>query len=745
MVRSYVALVPLAQIGQVEDLRPIVDRLPKSLKPIDLLQPFEIELRATAALCSSERLLGACELLVDPERRGPVVVPDDGDWDELLCGLWSVLWPQARQSLTCRHAAGPEALGQGTAIAVTPRRCVPKWRGESIVLQEHGNASAVARAMLEHNLRGPEFELLESLPADPRILGVLHRSRTLIQRPPSDMSAIELRSLFDIVARAAPLNTDERLKARISDSLVAKLTNADPQEIFALANLNVPDGWPHSEKIHGAVRAWLKGRLLALDATRLGQFIGRLADQRYQAWWRNAIRLGLADAFEAASPETMAAHAWEWTRQRPVTITELDDVKCFTRADDEQLAKVAPNSISVDVGRELVRVSGRRGLPHLHALGVAVLFEPPEALERQAAFPNGGDGLRTLLSRFTGKQTVALACTGVMEAFPRAVDALRESPALLEDLDARSKQWRALLTKAVLSGVHPWNGLTRAKEVADGVVEYLLTNDHIDQDFVEAIAVDFPSVLQHPDRHRLWSRVREPVLQKMMRSTASECLAAIRRGETISMEPELQVLVSEIVVEELNARKLTDEGVATVLPALPAGTDHIIEAWIRNRSMVSLSTATGSRIGEAIQAALATEAARRVYEEYSRRGNWPLRAVLVDCRDLFPAHERWSVPSRYQLTHAEKHELFVQLRDIGCALYPGGPPVDLWEDTGGDAAWIPNAPTGAQNWQLAIENIERGHRKAPRAVRLIDRMLREFSHGQHGPTLQLMLRLLQES
>jgi hypothetical protein len=602
----------------------------------------------------------------------------------------------------------------------------------------------VARALIERDIRGPEFHLLESLPADPRILGVLYRSRSLIERSPSDLSVIELRSLIDVVGRASPPNSDVVLKRNITASLTAKLVTAEPQEVLALANLSIPQGWPGAESIDGAVRNWTKARFFALDGARAGQLLGRINDRRYQGWWPEAVRSGIRDAFERGTLEAIARSLWRWTNERPTSFVDLDEVRNFTSSEDEPLAELAPRTISGDAAGELLRVAQRRSLPHLHSIAVTVLFEPGEALRQQQAFANGNEGLRTLLKRLTGKQLVELATGGISEALPRAAEALQQQPSLLDGFDVHNAHWRALLSRAGVNGWQPWKAFAAPKAVVDEVVAYLGGTERIDHGFVDVIAPDFPSLLGSNGRSRLWSRLRAPAAQTMMRSTAVEVLELIMRGETVTIEPELQSVVADLVVEELNAKHLTDESVATLLTELPAAVGQIVDGWMRTRPTYrALPTATAVRIGRAIHSAGAAEVARRLFEHFSRGGHWQLRPVLVECRELFPLSERWKVPTRHNMTWNEKHELFTELREIGCALYPEGPTVDLWEDAGGDASGLPKSPTGAECWQIAIHSVEHGHRRAPNARRLVSRMLRDFSGGPQGEKLELMLKLLE--
>ena len=76
-----------------------------------------------------------------------------------------------------------------------------------------------------------------------------------------------------------------------------------------------------------------------------------------------------------------------------------------------------------------------------------------------------------------------------------------------------------------------------------------------------------------------------------------------------------------------------------------------------------------------------------------------------------------------------------------CAL-PRGPSPYFWDDIGGHASTRPLLSTGAESWQLALDKIERGAWRYPKVSALIERLLEEFSNGEHGGKLAVIRSLL---
>lgn len=744
MVRSFVALVRREHAGALEQLRDLLDGLPDRYDSELALETRRVEVKpyVDPTPGDAERWRSLCELLIDPERNDAVVVPDDGDWPRLFEILWGHLWPEARVALVCRHAVGPEALALGTTVAITPRANLPKWTKYLIVSQSHGSVPAAARVIHERDHADLRQEELDARPADLRIVGRLHRSGELFTKLRDGTATfLDAKALMELVVRAAPEGRGDTLKAEISRTLARRVGTGALPDVLGLSNLHWPPSWLGRELCVQAVHEWMRFNLPALDGGAVSKVLARLRDPRYQDWWRAAIAAGIGEMLKASPPAVVGGALWTWVASQPTLVGELEEAVPFLQPHDRAIALAAPASLSPEAARDLLSVAERRGLPHIHAVAVSVTMEPVAALRKQQAFRDrGAEGVETLLSRLSKQQVIGLATAGVADAIVFGANLIREDPELLDGCDVGNPNWRGLWMKAIERGLKPWAGMKEATRLAMTVVDHVLGSDRVDAGFLQSISPGFPGVSRHPRRAEVWSRIPPGARDSLMENTAAEIAERIRIGETVLIEEELAPAVGCRVMAGVS--RYADQHLPALVRSLPALADAIIAAWLEVNGRRPINPMTAVELGAAILEGKLKVTAELVYDRLVKRGEWWLGPVAVACKALIPVQHHWALHSSHVLTNQERHEVFKELREVCCALFPEGPPPYFWDDVGGHASTRPLLSTGAESWQSALDKIERGAWRYPKVSALVERLIEEFSNGEHGGKLAVIRSLL---
>jgi hypothetical protein len=745
MVRSYVALIDLELMGELTNLAEVTKRLPHELADDSFSEAFEIEESDPIPPKLGPRYESLCEHLVKSDRQKPVILPNEGDWAELLSTLWWYLWPEARGRLACLHAAGPESEpSTTTTILVTPASAINKWAGYPIVDRTAVRTDA-ARVLCGET--SPAFANLRrelgALPSDLRMIGLMESAAVILKRSDDALATtIELKMLLEAVIRLAPASTaGTHLKMRIVDRLAESIKRSAVSDILSLSNLSVGTSGVSLSGLARAVRAWVTQHVASSEPHHASTIIRRLADSRFAAWWREAVREGLLPVIATASVSVWET-IWTWVAHRPAVMTELLQEVALPEGAEVLIARACPRSLTAPLAEAALALARSRGWPRLHGSVVAAIATPRQAYEQQIAFSTRPrEGLTALLERLDGSEIVDLAVTfDDDELRRRAISAVVAAPGLLTDLDVTKPVWRDIWRRAIDSGLPLWAGIRDPGRVAQQLVNQVAEGDPIDEELILALGGTLPRL---PDGlpSSFWERATPPVRDAIARALAFQWLAAIGDA-ALPAAPDSQVLAAilDVFAEQLSTRSFRLDLLPIILDN--TGQPAFMERLLGGQAIAlptSVARELGLRIAKWSDATLASTAFKRW-----RRGWDDLQPLLIECTSLLDRWDRWKLPTSQRPSADDVRSLLIELRQIGCELYPEGPPDHLWEDAGGKAWAMFRGSTGAENWTQAVSLIERGASGAPRARRLIQELRRAFSNSPNEERLSILERWLED-
>ncbi|MGH7437387.1 MAG: hypothetical protein ACRENE_17045, partial [Polyangiaceae bacterium] len=635
MVRSYVALVELAVISDLRNLAEVTARIPSQLLDDQFSSPFDIEGIEPPQSSPGPRYDGLCESLVAADRKLPVIVPDEGDWEMLLTTLWSFLWPEARRNLTCLHASGPEAIpATDPTILVTLRSAVNKWAGYPVV--EHLPARTDAAKFLRGARSQAMAQLrldLGALPADPRMVGLLERAAALLKLQLSGTAGVlDLKTLLEAVARLAPGAHEARsLKDRLVDSLATVVTaHARLVDVLSLSNLDLASHGVHTSSLEGAVRSWVARWLIRAEAHDVVKILRRAGDERFVGWWRRAVREGLRAVFATGDLASWEA-AWAWAVLRPEALADLQRELLLDGAVELVVARACPRSLSAELATAGIALATAQNWPRVHAAVVAGAFAPREALERQLRFPERGrDGLGLLLERLDGPQLVELSLSFEEEELRRrAANAIVAAPGLLAGLDATNTAWLDLWSGALAAGLSVWAGIRDRTRVSEVVLDAVSSGAAIDEGILLSMASDLP-LLPRGVPQAFWLRASPRVRNAYARAIGIRWLASLADPAATRPAPELFPTMLEVFAEQLAARSFRMDLLSRALDL--SGNSGFLKRFI-DGPVTGVPPAVARELGLRVQRAGDKELASAAFAQWDK-GRRELEPFLIECSSL---------------------------------------------------------------------------------------------------------------
>ncbi|RCV89830.1 CHAT domain-containing protein [Billgrantia montanilacus] len=422
MVRARVALVPLAECGNLADLTPLL-----------------------SAIGHSEQSAGAefagtvVERLATTDR--PIAIPALSIAPGLLSALWPRLWAGARRELSLRTVFAEESLNIATPpkIALFPSALLARWRGNPMTSQPEpcsspagrwfaGEASPQLQRLLEENDK--------RLPGDLSVLLRLNRLVEKLDALHSGRGTLADALLIVRTQEAFPgglcLPSED---AEVVSAALLKLPDSSAGEIRT-ASLTRLEQIQNLDAVTDAVAQWVETRIVDADDQDALWILQHHLSPSHSEWWRKGVSEGLASAVSRAS-RSLASAIWRWLELRPQAIQWLLRYFDCSGPTESWLASDAPDLPKGPLLDEMEQVCSAMNWPTLLATilrGRRHLSDVVGIVRTATKTPEAG--LEAMLaSRGASEAVIAAATTGWPPLLDRAAEATREQPQLFCGVD----------------------------------------------------------------------------------------------------------------------------------------------------------------------------------------------------------------------------------------------------------------------------------------------------------------------
>lgn len=442
MVRASVALIPLAECGNVSDLSSVL---------------------SAVGHCSESS--GGAEFAGTVVERlavtnSPIAIPNLSIAPGLLSALWPRLWVGARRELSLRTVFAAESLNISTPprIALFPAALLTRWRGIRVTSEPDQCSSPAGRwfaGEASPQLRRLLHENAEHLPGDYSVLIRLNRLVEKLDALHSGQGSLADALLIVRTQEAFPggLSLPPEDAAVVGEALL-KLVESAAGEVRT-ASLTRMDQVPNREAVKGAVTRWVKARIAEANDQDALWILQHHLSESHSAWWRDGVAAGLASA--VGTTRILAIAMWRWLELQPQALRWIESYLDANERSEVWLAADAPTLPGGTLLDEVRRLCSTKDWPTLLATvlrGRRPLADVVGVIRSATATPELG--LEALVAeRSAPEVVVAAATTAWPPLLDRAADATRTQPHLFASVGDKPAVFELLRRHLVLGGRFP--------------------------------------------------------------------------------------------------------------------------------------------------------------------------------------------------------------------------------------------------------------------------------------------------
>ncbi|WP_149194220.1 effector-associated domain EAD1-containing protein [Luteimonas suaedae] len=731
MVLSHALIVPLDEIVETTDLRPLLalliatPELPANLETCVVPAP-------TGGLPEAFDLLPAAAALAE-RGAGQVVRIGTQGFEELVVALWFHFWPELRASFAFRLSFTPQDLVEmpKPALVCTPTSLAIRWTGHRVIgIEVPATVSRAAKILSGGFEPKPVLNFAREIGACldrfsdfPLLLQAYDLAGHATPKLDECISTIRL------VDRLSPdPSAGSAGKTKVLMRLLSRLGDASVRDVLLLRNLN-GSGFPAMRSLWAALENWAAKNsfLESDDEDMLSIFDNVFSPVAAVEAWRSAITRGITTAVSVNS-ESFSAAFWRWAHARPATLAELGASLPRDHDLEARLSEIVPEKISLNAA-QTVRVLGlSKDWMRLHGAAVGASLAPRDAVLKQLEVDTDSkclEGVKAALRLATPSQKIALALELVESRVVQiAAEEVARKPKLLKDIDFTSKPAQELWARALAINAEAWKGPADPQRSFSTVIEMLLDSGQANAELIAALAkTPVADLNNHPRRIEVWQSVNEPVRTDLLKTTAAGWLErAVADSSACAPEPCLEAAILDGESLDRQLRALTSNGIGTairIMAVLPNHDEARFIAWLDVMSTMQRSLATAD--AEAIGRLVLDRRWRKAVDslvQLVRNGRQDVKQALRICRDMISIWDAFLL-GLSPITNEEKWHL---LQELLIDLYPAGPnDNELWSRAGGQVAELQTHGNGKSQWRDAVSQVRRG--KRPR----LRRLLREIS------------------
>ena len=739
MVFSHALIVPLDEITQISDLRPLLEILTPDERVRPTVQTIDLpSIESERQPPESCDLLDVAEALVSTEKL-PTVRAGHVGFDDLAVALWARLLPRMRQSFAFRLSFGPDDLVEDLmpALVCTPHAMVGRWTGYRVIrsgaVQE---PTSLASAVLSSRRNIDSLlEFMCEIGAEPETFIDL---RLLDQAYQFSTKQQTLKSCIGAVRLIGKLSPDSKVGRNRKDVLVRQLmevvTGANAEDILLMRNLQL-SAFPSPYRVWQKLKAWATKNvyshnqdhhmlLVLKDATSDGAVAG----------WRAAFLDGLAEAARACKPD-LADAFWRWIQICP-DIVDSAFRGVMAEADVERcVAEAAPRSISEEIAETLLVLVRSRGWLRVHGAVLSSKCSPLDSVRQQIVVDTDLsfiEGVR--LSLRNAKQKEILNCAleiGEPRTISLAGETAAKHPNLLASVDFSGLNAQTIWQEALAIDSDSWQGPVNPEAAICVVLDCLLDGGRVNLPLVDQLSfTPIADLGSYPHRTEVWRHVDGFARDNFLAATAKGWLEhAADSHVPFKPEPELQSAILAADALEPTLSELCPDNFGTAVRIISA-----LDRYDENKFMrlihdvladpFSLSVSDAEGIGHLILNRRWKETAENVVKKY-RSGRKDLKPTLRTCFDVLSFWTRLSL----NLTPLSKSEKWDAFENLAIDLYPSGPnEKGVWERAGGNDSDLLLHENGRTQWREALRNVRRGAGVQP--IDILNSMKEDFPNNE---------------
>ena len=743
MVFSHALLAPLDEIGETQDLGPLLRLLATSDRQRPDATTVQV-VHAEAHVPPATDLIDTAEAL-GANGRLPVVRLGHVGFDDLVVALWTHLSPEIRRDFAFRLSFDPRDLVERPrpALVCTPRGMAGRWFEYPVIRSAaRREPGSLAAAILSgHGKAAPVIEFMQEMGVKPASFPDL---RLVEQAYRLDIGEPTLERRVGVTRLIEKLSPDSDAGEGGKDILVRRLCDvlsaARAEDILLLRNVQLT-AFPSANRVWKALERWVAENSYAKDQDV--QMLSVLKDATTSnaavQEWRTAILDGLAVATGSAKSSFPRAF-WRWLQIRTEIVAAVFRHVPVEARIEERLASATPRNLDKASAETLEALALSRGWLRLHGAVLSASCSTSEAVRRQVAVdtdPSFVEGLRAALRCAKPEELVECALEIEDPRMPRlAGEAVAKASRILAEMDLTAIKAQAIWCEALAIDPESWRGPADPAAAFHSILDRLLDGSGTVPTLIERLS-DTPvaDLGSYPRRPEIWSRIGGVARHNLLATTVTGWLKqATSVGVPFVPEYDLQTAILEHDELEQTLNALIPNRVGTAVRIVTALSPYDQQQFLRllrksTSRTTSLSIPDAEGIGRLVLERRWEVVAADLVGQF-KSGRRDLKPALRACYDMLDWWER-IVLGLVPVSECEKWEGF---QELAVELYPGGPDDGgLWERAGGDDADLPTKDDGRSRWRTAVRNIRNG--KGPTPSALLDAMMKDFPNNKRIPHL----------
>lgn len=738
MVLSEVALWPLAEIGALEDLSPILCEL----SGIETFEP-----------ASESNLIQVAEVLMT-NQEVPIVVCDCLDvLPRIIAGLWQRLWPEARMNFSSRVAISPPQNSTSSKppwFFGVPASRKLQWQQpykkielgtQQVNLVEYSRAAQYLSGRIDKTMA----DIIEAIPprqSDLLYLARVARAADSLEKMKFSQNYEDAISLLRTLIALAPFDDEaSHYKQHAITTIAQAMEDASSLQITAIANILLPP-LPSKSELEQSLQNWVLENAAKIDVSESTILLNKLHREKAQPWWQSSVRDGLRKGI-ATFDKVWALAVLNW-----LTVRDLDSVLA-------ELIK-APNSIEgklIEAAKEkhwtkvdidhLRDQSVKRKWPILHAWCLAQSMSASDAFDAQYSFVGESfPGLEFLVHNLPANDVVKAVVSRDDSDLATLIAQLTiQHPELLRWLDISKPSSRLIWATHVELGDRAWPEIFQANEQGRKLLDAAISGEE-SHCLVATFASDLSQVtVDHPRRKELWERLTLPESREILSHVAKAFIERLNANQKMA-QPE--PVLANAIVEILRRSRPSAWAVCTILSWDITFSEHEVNGWISQFTGIEWRS-------------VAPEIGRIVFAKKWRKVTGELNSIWRSIPEATPAAEacrallsRWDqfmfvfsgCSTSKPTTLQDQTTLINRVAEIGSDLQPDALD-EIWERAGGQIKHLESRSTPSARWQIASKLAANGA-LPEKLLSLVCELKENFPKNDQLIELESVLRNIEE-
>jgi hypothetical protein len=745
-VYSHVLLLPLTQVAQLPDLRPLLTALPADAPKKLPLAALEVQSTAAPSLTLTPRLGYLLHEVVHSPRPGVLVWADQVGFDEAAALVWQVLGPDERQQLRFSLGFLPSYQRDPTeslTLVAVPDSLLQRWRNTFQVVETTADYTSLDEAEawlagLPH--QSPNLSLLlqelDPAPTTPSDLDTL-------QRVASTAATLPKAALRDVLALATLLyhyptrpayhrQVLARLQQLIADSPAGELQRLGSVQETMLSGDSL-------RQLGQAVQARFTELASQVSTAELLPVLVNWHDEPDRAWWQRSVRAALKDIFVADSKAVAQLVFGLWGQTANLATDYLKLLPATTRT-EALLLRELPTKLSSAAWQNGLKLARQRLWLCLNMRCLLPLYSLQDALAKQLI-------LDTEPSHIAALQLATVQETSNFVAAAVALEEARltslagglcvKDPKLFDSLKVEQPGWQAVWLAAAQISRDTWANIAKPAKQVTQLLDLIRAKKPVLVDLLKLIGQSaYADLRGYPDRPQVWAVLHASVRSLFLEATAWGLLKHEEPEAADSLlETELEQLFSspEFTAQALVQSVLTPNRAIRYIVRFAASESSLLAYLAGHRGQLGSSDAQA--LGQLIQRNNWKKAAQTLLNR--ARTEPSFGASITHCLDqlgwLDRLELRYSNP-KILTTKAKRHasdDWWAALWQEASNLYPVGPGQDhLWETIGRKNYELSLSRNGGEQWRQAL-TILRDRREYSQTTKLLTLMLEHHSWNKN--------------